>query len=106
MKIKKSDNVVVIAGKDKGKSGVIERVFPNEGRIVVKGIAMAKKHIKKSQKSPQGGIIDINLKVESSNVMIICPSCGKHTKVGYQVSDGKKIRICKKCGQSIENGAK
>jgi len=104
MKIKKNDNVAVIAGKDKGKSGIIERVFPKEGRIVVKGIAIAKKSIKPSKKAPQGGIIEMNQKIDASKVMVLCPSCGKLTKVGYSVTEKGKIRICKKCNQSLEGG--
>lgn len=106
MKIKKSDNIIVIAGKDKGKTGIVERVFPSLGKIVVKGVALAKKHIKPSKKNPQGGIMDINLKVDVSNTMVICPSCGKPTRVEYNVGDKGKIRICKKCKQSIEIGTK
>jgi len=103
MKIKKNDNVIVLAGKDNGKTGVVEKVFPSTGRLVVKGIALAKKHIKPSKKNPQGGIIDINLSINASNVLIVCPSCGKPTKIAYNIKDGKKTRICKKCSQSLEN---
>lgn len=106
MKIKKNDNVMIIAGKDKGKTGVVERVFPSEAKLVVKGVALAKKHVKPSKKNPSGGIIDINLKIESSNAMIVCPSCGKPTRIGYNVSDKGKIRVCKKCSQSVEGGTK
>ena len=106
MKIKKNDNVLVIAGKDKGKSGVVERVFPADNRAVIKGIAIAKKHVKPSKKNPQGGIIEINQKIQLSNTMIICPSCGKPTKIGTKVTEKGKMRICKKCTQSLENGNK
>ncbi|MFA6963711.1 MAG: 50S ribosomal protein L24 [Patescibacteria group bacterium] len=106
MKIKKSDNVMVITGKDKGKTGLVERVFVQDARIVVKGIAIAKKHVKPSRKNPQGGIIDINQKINSSNVMIICPSCGKPTKISYKISENGKLRICKKCGGSLEGSGK
>lgn len=102
MKIKKNDNVMILAGKDKGKTGIVEKVFPIDGRLVVKGVALAKKHIKPSKKNPQGGIIDINLKIDGSNAMIVCPACGKPTKVAFKTSDKKKIRICKKCSQSLE----
>jgi large subunit ribosomal protein L24 len=102
MKLKKNDNVIVIAGKDKGKTGTIERVFPTEERIVVKGVALAKKHMKPSRKAPQGGIIEINQKIDNSNVMILCPACGKPTKIGFNVTDKGKVRICKKCKQSVE----
>jgi len=106
MKIKKSDNVMIIAGKDKGKTGVVERVFPSMGKLVVKGIALAKKHVKPSKKNPQGGIMDINLKINASNAMVVCPSCGKPTRVEYKITNNKKNRICKKCNQSIESGTK
>ena len=105
MKIKKNDNIMVITGKDKGKTGVVEHSFPVEGRIIVKGINLAKKHVKKSKKNPSGGIMDINLKLNVSNAMIVCPSCGKPTKIGYKsIDNNKKIRICKKCNQSVEGG--
>jgi len=106
MKLKKNDNVMILAGKDKGKTGVILSSFPKEDKIVVKGVAMAKKHIKPSKKNPQGGIIDINLKIDSSNAMVVCPSCEKPTKIGYKDVNGKRIRICKKCQQSIETVTK
>lgn len=104
MKIKKNDNVMVLAGKDSGKTGVVERVFPSEGRLVIKGIAIAKKHLKPSKKNPSGGIIEINQKINSSNVMIVCPSCGKPSKISYKITDKTKMRICKKCGSSLEGG--
>ncbi len=102
MKLKKNDNVLVLAGKDKGKSGLVERVFPQEDKVIVKGIATAKKHVKPSRKNPQGGIIDINQKISASNIMMICPNCGKPTKVSYKIDGENKQRICKKCGQSLE----
>lgn len=105
MKLKKNDNVMMLTGRDKGKTGLIERVFPADGRIVVKGMAIAKKHIKPSKKNPHGGIIEINQKVNASNVMILCPSCGKPTKIGLKISAKVKSRVCKKCGQSLESGS-
>jgi large subunit ribosomal protein L24 len=104
MRIKKNDNVAVIAGKDKGKSGLVERVFPKENKLVVKGIAIAKKSVKPSRKAPQGGIIEINQKIDASDVMMICPACGKLTKVEYKVTEKGKTRVCKKCNQSLEGG--
>jgi len=106
MKLKKSDNVRILTGKDKGKTGLIEHVFVAENKIVVKGIAMAKKHVKPSRKNSQGGIMDINLKIDASNAIIVCPNCSKLTKIGQSISDKGKIRICKKCNQSIENRIK
>jgi large subunit ribosomal protein L24 len=102
MKIKIGDNVKILAGKDSGKTGVVERIFPTEGRIIVKGIALAKKHVKPSRSNPQGGIIDINQKINISNAALVCPSCGKPTRVGYTVVEGNKSRICRKCDQGVE----
>lgn len=106
MKLKKNDNIIVIAGKDRGKTGLIERVFVTENRIVAKGIAIAKKHVKPSKKAPQGGIIEINQKIAASNVMVVCPSCSKPTKIGYKISEKGKLRVCKKCKQSLETQGK
>jgi large subunit ribosomal protein L24 len=105
MKIKKGDNVKVSAGRDRGKTGVVERVFPTESRAVVKGINAAKKHVKPGRRNPQGGIIDINQKINLSNLSLICPNCGKMTRVGYKLVEGNKIRICRKCEQSVEGGS-
>lgn len=102
MKIRKGDNVKILVGKDSGKSGVVEAVFLDQNKVVVKGIHLLKKHIKPSQKNPQGGIIDINKKIDVSDVMLICPSCGKNTKVSYKIEKDSKIRICKKCKASVE----
>lgn len=117
MKIRKNDNVSVIAGKDRGKTGLIERVFPAENKIVVSGIAIYKKSVKPTRRAPKGGIIEVNAKIPASNVAIICPSCSKITKIGYSITSGlptirssssksgrqgKKIRICKKCKGSLE----
>lgn len=106
MKIKKGDTVKILVGKDRGKTGEVERVFPDEEKVVVKGIHQMKKHVKPSQKNPQGGIIDINRKTDISDVMLVCPSCGKPTRVGYNIANDQKVRICKKCKQSVEVGAK
>lgn len=110
MKIKKGDNVMVIAGKDLGRRGTVEKVFCKEGKIIVSGINMAKHHLKPSRKNPHGGIMDKLSPIDISNVMIICPRCGKPTRVGHKFShaspdkktSGKKIRICKKCQESLD----
>jgi large subunit ribosomal protein L24 len=102
MKIKKNDNVSVIAGKDRGKTGIVERVFPAADKVVVTGIAVYKKSVKPTRSAPKGGIIEVNAKIPASNVAIICPSCSKITKIGYSISGDKKIRICKKCKGNLE----
>lgn len=97
---------MVIAGKDKGKTGIVEKVFPKDNKLVAKGIALAKKSIKPSRKNPQGGIIEINQKINASNAMIVCPACGKPSKVSYLITDNNKVRICKKCKESLESDQK
>ena len=104
MKIKKGDNVKIMLGKDRSKSGLVEFVFPERNLIVVKGIHQMKKHLKPSQKNPKGGIIDINKKINVSNVMLLCPNCGKNTRINYQIAENNKIRICVKCKKSVEKG--
>lgn len=97
--------MMISVGKDRGKSGIVERVF-SDNKVVIKGIHIMKKHVKPSKKNPQGGIIDINKKIDVSDVMLVCPNCGKNTRVGYKIDKKVKIRICKKCLQSVESGAK
>lgn len=106
MKLKKNDNVMVVTGKDRGKTGLIERVFPALNKVVVKGIGISKKHLKPSRKNPSGGIIEINQKIDISNVMIICPSCGKPSRARYNMTDKNKLRICRRCEASLEGGSK
>lgn len=102
MKIRKNDNVVILAGKDRNKTGIVEKVFSSDKKIVVAGIAVYKKSVKPSKRAPKGGIIEINAKISASNVAIICPSCSKATRIGYDTSKVKKIRICRKCNASLE----
>jgi len=102
MKIRKGDNVRIILGKDRGKTGVVERVFPSEGKVVIAGAFVYKKSVKPSRKAPKGGIIEINAKIPASNVAIICPSCSKVARVGNKNHEGKKIRVCKKCGGNLD----
>ncbi len=105
LKIKKDDNVMVIAGKDKGKTGTVDKVYGADGKVVVLGVNIAKRHLKPSKKSPQGGIMEFPAKLDISNVMIVCPNCQKPTRVEYKITDKTKLRICKKCHETVE-GAK
>jgi large subunit ribosomal protein L24 len=102
MKLKRNDKVIVLTGKDRNKTGVIERVFVNENKAVVKGLNLYKKSIKPSKKSPKGGIIEISAKINISNLGSICPSCSKISRVAYRNLNNKKIRICRKCDASLE----
>jgi large subunit ribosomal protein L24 len=95
--IKKDDEVQVISGKDRGRRGRVVRVLPREGRIMVEGVARAKKHSRPSKRRQQGGIIDIELFFDISNVAVVCRSCSQPTRVGYRITDGEKTRVCKKC---------
>jgi large subunit ribosomal protein L24 len=95
--IRKDDEVQVVSGKDRGARGRVVRVLPREGRVMVEGIARAKKHARASKKRQQGGIIDVELFIDISNVQPVCKSCGQVTRVGHRVEDGKRIRVCRKC---------
>jgi large subunit ribosomal protein L24 len=101
MKLKTGDTVQVIAGKDVGTKAKIARVFPSENRIIVEGVATAKRHQRPTGQTMQGGIIDKDMPIHASNVMIVCPDCGP-TKIGSRIDDdGRKIRVCRKCGGEL-----
>jgi large subunit ribosomal protein L24 len=102
MHVKKGDKVMVISGKDKGKTGVILAAFPKQSRVLVEGVNIVKKHAKPSQVNPQGGIISHEAPVHVSNVMPIDPKSGKPTRVGYQTVDGKKVRVAKISGEILD----
>jgi large subunit ribosomal protein L24 len=95
--IRKDDEIQVVSGKDRGRRGRVVRVLPREGRIMVEGVARAKKHSRPSKKRQQGGIIDVELFVDISNVQVVCRSCGQPTRVGYRIDGDDKVRICRKC---------
>lgn len=102
MNIKKNDNVIIIKGKDHGKSGKIEKVLVARGKAVIAGLNKAKKHIKPTKKNPHGGIVDLNQPINVSNLMIVCPSCNKATRISFKITKDKKIRICNKCKQTLD----
>jgi large subunit ribosomal protein L24 len=98
LKIKKGDRVRVLTGKDRGKTGEVMRAMPAEGKLIVEGVNVAKKHQRPTSATMQGGIIDKDMPIPVANVALICPSCGKPTRVGFKIDgDGTKVRICKKC---------
>ncbi|HLK23540.1 MAG TPA: 50S ribosomal protein L24 [Caulobacteraceae bacterium] len=101
-KIKKNDRVVVLAGKDKGRQGAVVRVFPKEGRLVVSGVNMVKRHTRPSQTDPQGGIRNKEAPLHISNVALVDPKSGGPTRVGFRIEDGKKVRYAKKSGEVID----
>ncbi len=97
MKLKKGDKVLVIAGKDKGREGPVEKVYPKSNRVLILKINVYKKHVKKSEQVPQGGTVEVPRPMDVSKVMLICPKCKKPARVGYLIEKGKKIRTCKRC---------
>jgi large subunit ribosomal protein L24 len=102
MKIKKGDRVRVLTGKDRGKEGVVMFAFPREGKVIVDGVNVAKKHQKRTRATMQAGIIDKDMPIPASNVAVISPSDGKPTRVGYRITaDGEKIRVCKRTGADL-----
>ncbi len=101
MTVKKGDNVVVIAGKDKGKTGKVQEVFPESNRVLVEGINIVTKHKKARSQQEKSAKVKMNAPIDASNVMVVCPSCGKATRVYHKVIDGKKVRVCK-CGVSLD----
>ena len=102
MHVKKGDKVMVISGKDKGKTGVILAAFPKQDRVLVEGVNIVKKHSKPSQVNPQGGIISQEAPIHVSNVMPVDPKSGNPTRVGYKTVDGKKVRVAKKSGEVLD----
>lgn len=103
MKIKKGDKIKVILGKDRGREGVVEKVYVKSRSVIIKGINIYKKHIKKSETSPKGGVVETNRPLLVSKVMLICPNCKEKTRVGYSYSaKGVKQRVCKKCHKVIK----
>jgi large subunit ribosomal protein L24 len=101
LKLKKGDRVRVLQGKDRGKVGSVTRVLPRDGKVIVEGVNIAKKHQKPTQRTMQGGIIDKDMPMPASNVALMCPK-GHPTRVGYEFNnEGEKRRVCKKCGADL-----
>ena len=101
MKLKKGDSVMVVSGKDAGKESIISRVIPARGKVLVEGVNTAKRHTKPTGATMQGGIIDKDMPIDASNVMIICKSCGP-TRIGHRFDEeGHKHRTCVKCGGDL-----
>lgn len=101
MKIKKGDQIIVTIGKDKGRKGKVESVSPKNMTIIVPGVNIYKRHKKKRDEKNQGGIIEFARPLGMGKVALVCPKCGKQTRVGYLVTKGTKERICKKCEARI-----
>ena len=102
MNIRTDDTVVVISGSDKGRKGKVLSADPKGGKVVVQGVSVAKRHVKPRKQGEEGGIISRETPIYVSKVMIVCPKCGKPTRVAHKVGqDGKKVRVCKHCGAAL-----
>ena len=102
MNIKKDDTVVVLSGKDKGKQGKVMAADPKGGKVMVEGVNVAKRHVKPRKQGQQGGIIKQETPIYACKVMRVCPKCNKPTREAHKIlADGKKVRVCKKCGAEI-----
>ncbi len=108
MKIKKGDKVKILAGKDSGKTGKVLQIFPKEGRVSVEGLNILIKHLRPQKRGEKGQRIEFPGLINISNVILVCPKCGKTTRVSYKVGEkteesvAKKFRMCKKCGETID----
>jgi large subunit ribosomal protein L24 len=102
MSIKKNDKVVVISGKERGKQGTVEKIIRENSRIIVAGVNMRTKHLKRSQSRPQGGIVEVSGSMHASNVMVVCPHCSKPTRIANTVTETNKYRSCTHCKDSLD----
>ncbi len=101
IKIKKDDNVQILLGKDRGKTGKVLRIWSKEEKALVEGINMVKRHVRKTREH-EGGVLDLPKPINVSNLAIVCPACKKISRVGFKVEGSKKMRICKKCQEVIK----
>ena len=102
MHVKTGDTVLILSGKDRGKKGKVLQVSPKEGKVIVEGINIVSKHVKPRKMGEQGGIVKAEGAMYACKVQIVCPRCGKATRVSHKVyEDGTKERICKKCGEAL-----
>ena len=101
MNVKKGDTVVVLSGKDKGKQGKVQGTIPSEAKVVVEGVNMVTCHTKPRRQGEQGGIVRREAALYASKVQVVCPKCGKGTRVAHKIEDGKKTRVCKHCGAEL-----
>ena len=101
-KVRREDTVLVITGKERGKTGVVRQVLPREGRIVIAGVNVVKRHMRPRADRP-GGIIEREAPLHMSNVMVVCKSCSKPTRVAFRLrDDGRKVRYCRRCTQALD----
>jgi len=101
MKIKKGDNVIVIAGKDRGKQSQVLRLYRDTDKVLVEGVNIKKRHQRPRKQGEKGQIIDVPHPVHLSNILLYCPSCKRGVRIGAKINGQKKVRVCKKCGKEI-----
>ena len=101
MNIRRDDTVVVLSGRDKGTKGKILSVNPKAGKVIVEGVSVAKVHQKPRRQGEEGGIIKMETPIYACKVQLVCPKCDKGVRVAHKIVDGKKVRVCKKCGAEI-----
>ena len=101
LKIKKNDKVVVLSGKDKGKQGKVLGTVPSERKVVVEGINMVTCHVKPRRQGEEGGIVKREAAIASCKVQVVCPKCGKGTRIAHKIEGDKKTRVCKHCGAEL-----
>ena len=101
MNIRRDDKVIVLSGKDKGKEGKVLSVDPKAGKVIVEGVSVASKHSKPRKQGEKGGIIKLETPIYACKVMVVCPKCGKPTRVAHKLENGKNVRVCKKCGATM-----
>lgn len=101
MRFKKGDQVIVTAGKDKGRKGKIEKILTKENKVLLPGLNIVKKHLKKRDEKTKGGIIEISKPIDVAKIALLCPKCEKPTRIGYKFEGKEKQRICRKCKASI-----
>ncbi len=101
MRLRAGDRVKVISGKDAGKESRISKVFPKSNQVIVEGVNTAKRHTRPRGQTMQGGIIDKDMPVDASNVMILCEDCGRPVRISYRVDDNGKYRVCSRCGGDL-----
>ena len=101
MNVKKGDTVVVLSGKDKGRQGKVQGTMPKAGKVVVEGVNMVTCHTKPRRQGEEGGIVRREAPLYASKVQVVCPKCGKGTRVAHKIENGKKSRVCKHCGAEL-----
>jgi large subunit ribosomal protein L24 len=102
LKLKKGDTVKVLSGNDKGKTGEVLEIIPKTEKVIVKGVNIKKKHVKPRRQGEEGGIIPREFPIHASKLAVVCPKCGKATRIGFEVDGDNKVRVCKKCGAKIK----